>query len=458
MTTIMNKVFHLTDNYYEGTPIPSENLSDVIRIANIGKLRNNPELLVFPHSFSELEDGIEDLSILSLKDCEYENGKCISAKVCTGNLMGFVGVNKTSISIHSRFTHSKHNGTVDAEGKDYFLYYMLQKVFSINIFNFEHTSNQEDKILDFLLYLFPYMLNKSLQQGIYKEYQCHHYDNPRVKGTIEVGKYIRNDIPFRGNISYRMREFCFDNPMTQLIRHTIEYIKHNPIGASILCSGQETRDNVSRIIQVTSSFNKRDLVKIINANRKPKIHPYFTAYKDLQLLCMRILCHDSLKYGENMEKVHGILFDGAWLWEEYLNTILKEYGFKHPKNKASKGGIRMFEKPNDEDYFDNNSRRMYPDFWKENYILDAKYKHLNGKVGRDDLYQVVSYMHCMKAYYGGYVYPDEGENEVKNYQLGGYGGQISVIPFDIPKNVDNWGDFNKKIKDSENHLKTTCTS
>ncbi|MDO4949451.1 MAG: hypothetical protein Q4E55_04700 [Bacteroidales bacterium] len=450
----MNKVIHLTDNYYEGTPILKENLSDVLRIASIGKLHNAEDMLVFPHSFSDLEDGIENLSILTLKDCEYENGKCVSAKACTGNLMGFVGVNETSISIHSRFTHDKHNGVVEDTGKDYFLYYMLQKVFSINVFEFEHTSNQDDKILDFMLYLFPYMLNKALVQGMYKEYQCHYYDDSRVKGVIEVSKYLRNDVPFRGNVSCRMREFCFDNPMTQLIRHTIDYIKHHPYGAFILNSNQETWDNVNKIIQVTSSFNKRDLGKVINANRKPKVHPYFIAYKELQLLCMRILCHDSLKYGENKDKIHGILFDGAWLWEEYLYTILKECGFRHPKNKTSKGGVRMFEKPEDEDYFDNNSRRMYPDFWKEDHILDAKYKHLNGKVGRDDLYQVVSYMHCMKTDNGGYVYPNDNNNKIKKYQLAGCGGQIYVIPFDVPQNADNWVDFSEKIKDSENVLKS----
>lgn len=454
MKTVMNNVFHLIDNYYEGTHIPTKNLPDVLHIANIGKLRDAPELLVFPHSFSDLEDGIGDLSILSLKDCKYENGKCLSAKACTGNLMGFVGVNETSVSIHSRFSHDKHNGVVEEAGKDYFLYYMLQRVFAINVFELEHTSNQDDKILDFLMYMFPYMLNKALLQGLYKEYQCHHYDDARVKGTIEVGRYIRNDIPFRGNISYRMREFCFDNPMTQLIRHTIEYIKHNPIGASVLYYSHETRDNVNKIIQVTNSFNKRDLVKILNANRKPKIHPYFTAYKDLQLLCMRILCHDSLKYGENKDKVHGILFDGAWLWEEYLNTILKECGFKHPKNKASKGGIRMFEKPLDEDYFDNNSRRMYPDFWKENYILDAKYKRLNGKVGREDLYQVVSYMHCMRAENGAYVYPDENNHKVARYQMAGYGGELKVIPFEVPQDADKWAVFIDKIENSIKELKS----
>mgnify|MGYP003305368676 FL=1 len=95
---------------------------------------------------------------------------------------------------------------------------------------------------------------------------------------------------------------------------------------------------------------------------------------------------------------------------------------------------------------------MYPDFWKEDYILDAKYKHLNGKVGREDLYQVVSYMHCMKAENGGYIYPNEGEYKTSKYQLGGYGGLLKVIPFEVPQDADEWAVFIEKIRHSQEEL------
>ena len=147
----MNNIVHLTDNNTQGTSIPRESIQDVLQISNIGRLQNAPELLVFPHSFSEVKDGIGTLSILTLHDAQYNDGKCISAKACTGNLMGFVGVNETSVSIHSRFTHKKDDGEVDPSSPDYFLYYMLQKVFSVNVFSLKHASSRDDKILDFLL-------------------------------------------------------------------------------------------------------------------------------------------------------------------------------------------------------------------------------------------------------------------------------------------------------------------
>lgn len=74
---------------------------------------------------------------------------------------------------------------------------------------------------------------------------------------------------------------------------------------------------------------------------------------------------EEVKYGETDEEICGILFDGAWLWEEYLNTILQKEGFKHPENKKHKGGIYLFE---------DHSGIRYPDFYKDGIVLDAKYK------------------------------------------------------------------------------------
>lgn len=463
----MSDVIHLTDNC-NGHLFKEENtLQDVMRIADIGCLQNAPNLLVFPHSFKEHNDGIENLSILTIKDTKYDDGKCIALKACTGNLMGFVGVNDTSLSIHSRFTHKRQNGEVDENGQDYFLYYMLAKALSINVFSLEHSSNQDDRILDFLLFLFPSMLKNALSQGLYKEYQTRYYDDSRVRGTIDVNRFIQKDVPFKGRVSHHTREHCYDNSVTQLIRHTIEYIKRHPFGAAILQNDQETVECVSQIMQATSSYNQRNREKVLNANIKPKIHPYYLKYRDLQQLCVNILRHESLKYGQGEDKVNGVLFDGAWLWEEYLDTVLRQEGFRHPRNKESKGGIRMFAKPDVEDLFDNNSRRMYPDFYrKDDYILDAKYKHLNGTVGREDLYQVVSYMYCMKAPFGGYVYPAEVENTVAKYKLAGIGetykdisgGILSVIPFKVPQEAKDWGEFLETIKESEESLRETVNA
>ena len=449
----MNRPVHLIDNNSQGTPVPTESIKDVVQISNIGRLHDAPELLVFPHSFSELQDDIGDLSILTLREAQYADGVCVSVKACTGNLMGFVGLNETSVSIHSRFTHKKENGEVDPSSPDYLLYYMLQKVFSFNVFSLEHASSRDDKVLDFLLFLFPYMLKKAMSQGLYKEYKRYQHDDDRVKGAIDVNRFIRRDIPFRGNISYTTGEYSYDNTVTQLIRHTIEYIKHHPFGNAVLNNDFETTEYVRQIVEATPSYSMRERLRVLNANRRPKIHPYFTKYRELQLLCVHILRHESLKYGAEKDRIHGVLFDGAWLWEEYLNTIVKNMGFKHPRNKLQLGGFRMFKAQNEDEQISRNSGKLYPDFYKDNFILDAKYKHLNRGIGREDLYQVVTYMYCSTAGNGGYVYPDEGANAYSRFQLNGYQGYIHLFPVTVPQNSKNLNDFIQAMKHSENKLK-----
>ena len=43
----MGRMIHLTDNNIEGSYI-DDGVLDILKIANIGKLRDNPDLLIFP--------------------------------------------------------------------------------------------------------------------------------------------------------------------------------------------------------------------------------------------------------------------------------------------------------------------------------------------------------------------------------------------------------------------------
>ena len=117
--------------------------------------------------------------------------------------------------------------------EDLFLHYMLQKVLCINIVNLLHGTTDK-QIFDFLLYLFPKLLNEALVQGIYKEYQRNEYNNANVRGTIDINRHLKLNLPFNGRVAYRTREFSHDNHVTELIRHTIEYISKTIIWKGII--------------------------------------------------------------------------------------------------------------------------------------------------------------------------------------------------------------------------------
>ena len=385
---------------------------------------DNPNLLIFPRDLNCHGDKISESNIISMNHRD---------EISTSNIMGFIGINETQIDIKSRFAKD--------DGADYFLHYMLQKVFAINLFDIKHSSNKEN-IFDFLVYLFPFFLKKALAQGVFKKYHKNEYNDARVRGSIDFNRHIKYNIPFRGNVAYNVKEHSHDNELTQLIRHTIEFIKTKKHLSFILNNDLETKECVAQINMATPSYNMRERNFIINKNLRLIHHPYYSAYTALQKICLQILRHETIKFGKEKDKVYGVLFDGAWLWEEFLFTILKDYGFKHPKNKDVSGGFRMFRDAKSDDDIDDNYRRLYPDFYKDDFVIDAKYKHLESGVGREDLYQLVTYMYCKKASNGAYIYPCKDKNiKAFKYQLVGYEGFISVMPFYVPQSANSYEEF-----------------
>lgn len=382
----------IQDNNYQGKVCSLHDVADLLSIGNksIRQLCDeNEHLLVFPLSIDDTDDRIGDSTIVDIY-AEDEN----FVRIKSGNIMGFVGRKNQQMKIYSRFDNQEH---------DYFLHYMLQKVFSYNIFNLDFTSS-EDNVFEFLVYMFPAMLKKAMRQGVYKEYRRFRHNNANVRGTIDISRHIRENIPFRGTVAYNTREFCFDNSITELIRHTIEYIKTIPSGDIILSSDKTVEDCIKKIVSYTPSYIHTERIKIIQDNLLPCNHPFYTEYPTLQKLCVQILRQEEIKYGTDDDRIYGILFDGAWLWEEYLNTLLCKKGFIHPENKLGTGSIYLFE----------HGGQRFPDFWKQDIVLDAKYKRLavNGNsldISRDDVHQIMAYMYRLKASKGDIVCPYDGE-------------------------------------------------
>ena len=429
--------------------------------------KKNANLLVFPHCLNEHNNGIEELFICELVGNPNYDGDTIcdveNVKVKTGNLMGFVGFggnknHNTKLEIRSRFTENTNDN-----GQDYFLHYMLEKVFRINLFDMNYSHSKNDGF-DLLFLIFPHLLKRALRQGIFRTYRTFHKNDAAVKGVIDINRHIKQNTPFNGKIAYRSREYSADNDITQLIRHTIEFLKQKEIGKSLLNSDNDTKDAVKQIVAATdSSYCFQNRGKVIHNNLRPVNHPYYSSYKYLQQLCLLILRHQSMQYSQSNSPVYGILFDGAWLFEEYLWTILKPLDFEHPENKTGKGGIRLFDNSKNDDEemeFSKCYRRIYPDFYRENeIILDAKYKHLENGFVRDDLYQIISYMYTMKIPCGGFIYPISStrsikqsyEVDVKTYKLANDTGTVSTYGIPIPCK-DKYQDFKTHLKQFEQEL------
>ena len=393
----------------------------------IGKLSAEkfPGLLVFPRDFNDSEDLDKATVIYSI-----ENNRLV-----TNNIVGFIGFAHTQLTIRSRFAEENE--------EDFFLHYMLQKVLSLNITELKHKTDDE-QVLDFLIYLFPSLLKRAIRQGIFREYQNRAYDNANIKGRIDVARFIRKDLPFAGHVAYSTREYCPDNSMNQLIRHTIEYIKAKKSchGLHLLNIDEETKQAVSLITAHTPSYQQRNRQTVIHRNLKAVRHPYFSTYLPLQRLCLQILHHEGLKYGQANEKILGVLFDAAWLWEEYLHTVLRPLGYRHPRNKRQEGAIYLFE--------GNNKDKRYPDFYKEDIVLDAKYKQ---DANREDYHQMITYLYILKGRIGAFISPGTNSLQGKTGKLNGYGAELHSLHLTIPSHCASYSDFCQGMGKQEEFLR-----
>ena len=156
---------------------------------------------------------------------------------------------------------------------------------------------------------------------------------------------------------------------------------------------------------------------------------------------MQILRHQGLKYGQANEKIQGILFDAAWLWEEYLDTILRPLGYLHPQNKKRKGAVYLFE---------SNKGPRYPDFYKGDIVLDAKYKY---DANREDYHQMITYQYIMNGRVGAFISPSSSSKPVKIGKLNGYGATLFAFHLDIPRYADTYQYFCREMECQEEMLR-----
>ena len=428
----------ITDNQHE---ISKEefvaeypNLSQALLDRTLDNLSQEDNIFIFPNDLKNSPDLDEDQKILEI----------VNQKIKTGNVIGFLGCGQERLTISSRFSR---------KSDDYFLHYLLQKVLNINLTSLDVGLSPEERLYQLLIYLFPKYLEAAMRKGLYKEYQRFSHNDSHIKGVVDVGNHLKKNLPFTGNIAYTTREFTYDNPMMQLIRHTIEYIKNQKsLGIGIIDSN---RENIIEIIRVTPSYKLADRAKIIRRNQtKPLRHAYFREYRKLQELCLMILNREKHGLGYQEQKIHGILFDVAWLWEEYVHTLLPK-DFIHPRNKEKKDGIPVFS---------DGSRKVYPDFYHNELkiVLDAKYKKLElteKGINRDDLFQLISYAYIIQAEKTGLIFPSmEQSINRKIGEVAGYGVQLKKWSIQIPQNALSYNDFCEMLEISEEIFKSNLSN
>jgi conserved domain protein len=373
--------------------------------------------------------------------------RTFNGKTMTCNIVGFLSDGNNEIHIHSRF--------FETEDEDYFLDYMLQKVLHYNVTVNEIASSEETTYYDLLVYLFPYYLEEAMRKGLYKEYASHSYNDSNVRGQMDINRHFKENVPFVGKVAYNTREFSFDNKINQLIRHTIEKIEITK--PFLLEESSVVQKNVKMIKEITQSYSHYELEKVLYENISNTIkHGFFEEYTQLQTLCLKILTDERISYGASSQKVHGIVIDIAWLWEEYLNLMIKEH-FYHPQNKL--GAMAHY-------YFQNGNGKIYPDFIGRDVtnrvIADAKYKP-EKNIKSSDYSQILSYMFRFDSKLAYFLHPTKEESQKIFYLMEGVSMEqtpqkrndirVEKIGMKIPR-ATSYSEFVELMEESEKSFLT----
>ena len=393
-------------------------------------------IFVFPETVEASEGITDDQMIL----------QSVNDTFRTGNVMGFLGYGNERIVIESRFS---------GENEDYFFQYLLERVLDFpNIVSLETDADQENRLFSLLLFLFPRYLKAAARKGLFKTYIRHEYNDTNVKGTVDLARHVRKNTPFIGKVAYSQREYSYDNSLMELVRHTIEYIKRKTYGNRLL---YHINDEVKLVGDATPGYEQCDRQRIVTENKQNTVrHAYYREYRELQRLCLLILQHQKHQIGVGSRQIYGILFDGAWLWEEYVNTLISDV-FYHPMNKDNKGAQHLFA---------GNIGLIYPDFISRDsetrIIADAKYKPI-GNIGNKDYLQVLAYMFRFGAKKGYYFYPEAEDqkdqelwlNKGSSYEKVDARGDVCLIKHGlrVPEALESYEAFAVRIHANETEFK-----
>ena len=363
-------------------------------------------------SVIEKENKKDDDLILSVSSHVDGSGNKIYT-IQTGNYIG-------------RFTWSDGNNNgleIDIKSRfsDVFLKRMLNFANDIYLDTsvFEARRNEQKSInySKFIIYyMFIQKLEKAFLLGIPKAYKSIRHHEMKLKGKIDINRFIKYDIPFKGKVSSVSREQKEIQEIIDILYKAITIIEKDENKFSFKNVGHiktHLRQNKSN-----RHVSNETILKAVKT--KALENPIFSPYKKVLEYAKLIIDANNLEEKKDADKeTFGFLVNVAELFEVYLVKLLQ---YKMPDWDV------LHEEPLDV-YRDNFFRRnMYPDIVmkKDNKVMvfDAKYKKMifrdryqGADLDRNDFFQINTYMtyydkqgYEVKA--GGLLYPIESNIEL----------------------------------------------
>ncbi len=314
----------------------------------------------------------------------------------TGQYAGYINFKRISIFISLSEKYNIH-----------VLNHLLSYANNINIDSLplptNFTKNQSE--LDYLLcFLFIQRLEKASILGLPKQYVNKNDQLSTVKGKIDFNQFIKNNLPFKGEIAVRYRKREEVQEIIDVVFYTL-YIIKNKFSSQALFKVR----SIYNELKSRYSKSKPNSSTIIKAKRHSVLNnPIFQQFKVVLELAEIIIKNLSPEIeNEKSLEISGNLYNTSELFELYIEKILKiNFSDWHIEPQKE---ISIYKKQ----FF---GRKLKPDFVlynqeSDNYVvLDVKFKTMNYSrfdLDREDLFQLHTYTYYFhnNIVYSGLIYP-----------------------------------------------------
>ena len=340
----------------------------------------------------------EDDLIISIK----KDGENYLAQ--TGNYVGKFKWEGLEIDIKSRFSNT-------------FLERMLNFANDIFLDDVSITDNKIDKDFDISKYIIYYMFVQNLEKafllGLPKAYKSISHHEMKLKGKIDINKFIKYDIPFQGKISSVSREQKEIQEIIDVLYKAVKIIDKN---------NKAFLKNIPHIKTHLKQYKSNNYIsnETINKALKSKAlqNPIFAPYKKVLEYARFIINGNNIEEkNDGKQETFGFIINVAELFEIYITKLLqKEFSDWYVESPK----IELYNTP--QMFY---QRKIIPDIvmkkGRDVLVFDTKYKKMqmqgrgqygSGDVDRNDFFQINTYM----SYYqnqnynvkiGGLLYPIE---------------------------------------------------
>ena len=348
----------------------------------------------------------EDDLIISIK----KDGENYLAQ--TGNYVGKFVWQGLEIDIKSRFSNT-------------FLERMLNFANDIFLDDVSITGNQVKEDFDISKYIIYYMFIQNLEKafllGLPKAYKSIEHHDMKLKGKIDINKFIKYDIPFQGKISSVSREQKEIQEIIDVLYKAVKIIDKN---------NKAFLKNIPHIKTHLKQYKSNNYIsnETINKALKSKAlqNPIFAPYKKVLEYARFIINGNNIEEkNDGKQETFGFIINVAELFEIYITKLLqKEFSDWYVESPK----IELYNTP--QMFY---QRKIIPDIvmkkGRDVLVFDTKYKKMqmqgrgqygSGDVDRNDFFQINTYM----SYYqnqnynvkiGGLLYPIEKSFKENKY-------------------------------------------